>query len=222
MIDLETVKATETGTRFHRAVAVLLGLIAVLAAALGAVQMDRSQAETRANIQSARLTGDLAAGIPVQGVTQAMTFNNVRAALIRSAEGTSREFAGLSTSDQTQAAEGAAEAAAGTRLMDVASRMGVTPDATSGLPAYELRLLTADMDALTLEVGEQNRLIDVVVNAASTDSSAAVAGLSVLALAGVLVGLAAVLGVDRAGRATLAMAWLAALVAAALLLSTLI
>ncbi len=61
-----------------------------------------------------------------------------------------------------------------------------------------------------------------MVTAASADSGASVAGLSVLALAGVLVGLASILGADRAGRATLAMAWLAALVAAALLLSTLI
>lgn len=220
MIDLETVKSTESGTRFHRAVAILLGTIAVLAAALGAVQMDRSQAEARATTQAARLTGDLAAGIPVQGITNATSLMAMQQAVIRSAAGTTRKLVSLSSGDQAALAEGAAEEAAGGRLLDIAARMGATPDASSDLPPYELRLMTADMNALNREVGEQNRLIDVAAAEASADSSAAVAGLSVLALAGVLVGLASVLGADRAGRATLGMAWLAAAAAAAALVST--
>ncbi len=220
MIDLETVQSTDAGTRFHRAVAILLGTIAVLAAALGAVQMDRSQAETRATTQAARLTGDLAAGIPVQGITGAMSLMAMQQAVIRSAAGTTRNLLSLDSGDQAALAEGAAEVAAGTRLLDIAARMGATPDASSDLPPYELRLMTADMNALNREVEEQNRFIDVAAAEASADSSAAVAGLSVLALAGVLVGLASVLGADRAGRATLVMAWLAAGAAAAALVST--
>ncbi|MCY7418064.1 MAG: hypothetical protein LH650_06130 [Chloroflexi bacterium] len=100
--------------------------------------------------------------------------------------------------------------------------MGATPDASSGLPAYELRLLTLDDASMLREVGEQNRLIDVDVATASADSGAAVAGLSVLALAGVLVGLASVLGADRAGRATLLMAWTATALAGVLLITALV
>ncbi len=220
MIDLETVKSTEAGTRFHRAVAVLLGAIAVLAAALGAVQMDRSQAEARATTQAARLTGDLAAGIPVQGITRATSLMAMQQAVIRSAAGTTRKLVALDSGDRAALAEGAAEEIAGSRLLDIAASLGATPDASSGLPPYELRLMTADIDALNREVGDQNRFIDVAAAEASADSSAAVAGLSVLALAGVLVGLASVLGADRAGRATLGMAWLAAAAAAVALVST--
>lgn len=219
MSGLETVQSVEAGTRFHQVVAVMLGLIAVLAAALGAVQLDRSQAEARATAQAARLTGDLAAGIPIQGIAFEMTFGAFQTALTRAAEGMTRQFL-ASGVDDSSVAEGVAEEAAGNRLQLIASAMGATPDSTTGLPAYELRLLTTELTALEAEVAEQNRLVDIDAQSASTDSSAAVAGLSVLALAGVMVGLAAVLGASRAGRVTLAMAWLAAMVAALLLITT--
>lgn len=220
MIDLETVQSTDRGTRFHQAIAVLLGIIAVLAAALGAVQLDRSQDEARAATQAARLTGDLAAGIPVQGSGSQLIYMATQAALTREAEGTTRQFFSMGV-DEAAVAEGAAEEAAGRRLRDIASAMGATPDSTSGLPPYELRLMTADMDALVRQVVEQNRVVDVDIQTASDDSGSAVAGLSVLALAGVLVGLASVLGASRAGRVTLLMSALAT-GAAAVLLATIL
>ena len=220
MIDLETIQSTDTGTRFHQAIAVLLGIIAVLAAALGALQLDRSQDEARATTMAARLTGDLAAGIPVQGSGPQLVYMATQAALTREAEGTTRQFFSMGV-DEAAAAEGAAEEAAGRRLRDIAAAMGATPDATTGLPPYELRLMTADLDTLTREVAEQNRIVDVDIQTASEDSGMAVAGLSVLALAGVLVGLASVLGASRAGKVTLTMAALAT-GAAAVLMATIL
>ena len=221
MIDIETVESTEAGTRFHRAVAILLGIIAVLAAGLGAVQLHRSQSESRATVEAARLTGDLAAGIPVSSMTLSMTGTLIQAAITRQLEGTTRQFVSLQANDPAGVAEGVAEQAAGERLALIASAMGAAPDTSTGLPPYELRLMTADEDALKREVTEQNRVVDVDAATASTDSGASVAGLSVLALAGVLVGLASILGADRAGRATLAMAWLVTGVAVILLVTTL-
>ena len=221
MIDLETVQSTDRGTRFHRAIAILLGIIAVLAAGLGAVQLHRSQAESRATVEAARLSGDLAAGIPVSNMTLSMRGALVQAAIIRQMEGATRQFLSLQANDPTGVAEGVAEQAAGERLADIAIAMGATPDSTTGLPPYELRLMTADDAALQRELAEQNRAVDVDAASASADSGISVAGLSVLALAGVLVGLASILGADRPGRATLVMAWLATAVAAVLLIVTL-
>ena len=221
MIDLETVQSTDRGTRFHRAIAILLGIIAVLAAGLGAVQLHRSQAESRATVEAARLSGDLAAGIPVSSMTLAMKGTFVQAAITRQMEGATRQFLSLQANDPTGVAEGVAEQAAGERLADIAIAMGATPDSTTGLPPYELRLMTADDAALQRELAEQNRAVDVDAASASADSGISVAGLSVLALAGVLVGLASILGADRPGRATLVMAWLATAVAAVLLIVTL-
>lgn len=222
MIDLETVYDTRAGTRFHRAIAILLGAIAVLAATLGAVQLHRSQAETRAAIQAARLTADLGAGIPVGAMTLAMLGGFVQDSITRQMEGSSRQYIGAVGADMAAVAAGVAEQLAGERLVEIATVMGAMPDASSGLPAYELRLLTLDEASMLREVGEQNRLVDVDVATASADSGAAVAGLSVLALAGVLVGLASVLGADRAGRATLAMAATATALAGVLLITALV
>ncbi len=220
MIDIESVHSSDAGTRFHQAVATLLGIIAVLAAVLGAVQLDRSQDGARASTMAARLTADVAAGVPIQGIATHLTYQGFQDAITRSAEGTARQLV-AGDSDPAAAAEGAAEVAAGDRLMDVASAMGAPPDATTGMPAYELRLLTADMTALAEEVKEQNRVVDVDIHDAGADSNAAVAGLSVLALAGVLVGLASVLGADGAGRTILVVAWAAAGAATILLITTL-
>jgi hypothetical protein len=220
VIDIETVQSTQAGTRFHQAIAVLLGIIAVLAAALGAVQLDRSQDEARATTLAARLTADLAALVPLYGIGFEMTFGGVQVALAREAEGTTRQFLAIGV-DEAAVAEGKAEEAAGARLRAIAFAMGATPDSTSGLPAYELRLLTTDEAALNAEVTEQNRLVDADASLAGAESSAAIAGLSVLALAGVLVGLASVVGASRAGRVTLVMAGLATATAAALLVTIL-
>lgn len=221
MIDIETVQSTSAGTRFHRTIAILLGIIAVLAACLGAVQLHRSQAEARATVEAARLTGDLGAAIPVSSMILSMTGTLSQAAITRQMEGATRQFLSFQGNDPAGVAEGVAEQAAGERLLAIATAMGAAPDADTGLPPYELRLMTADDAALQREVTEQNRVVDVDATTASADSGASVAGLSVLALAGVLVGLASILGADRAGRVTLAMAWLVAAVAAVLLVGTL-
>ncbi len=182
------------------------------------MQLHRSQAAARATTQAARLTADVAAGIPIQGVTLSMDGLFVQSAVTRMMEGTSRQFVASGSGDQAAVAEGAAEVAAGQRLSDIGVRMAAAPDATTGLPAYELRLMTAGAPDLAQEVDEQNRLVVYAVDTAGPQDSVAVAGLSVLALAGVLVGLASVLGADRAGRVTLAMAWLATAVATVLLI----
>jgi hypothetical protein len=218
VIDLETIQSTDSGTRFHQAIAVLLGIIAVLAAGLSALQMDRSQDEARATTAAARLTADLAAAIPIQGIGFELTYMGFQTAIARQAEGATRRFVSLGV-DDAAVAEGAAEEAAGHRLQDIATAMGAPPDATTGLPPYELRLLTSEMAELQSQVAEQNRVVDVDVPSASADSGAAVAGLSLLALAGVLVGLASVVGASRAARVMLLMAAVTTGAAAVLLVT---
>ncbi len=219
MIDLETIQSTDSGTRFHQAIAVLLGIIAVLAAGLSALQMDRSQDEARATTDAARLTADLAAAIPIQGIGFELTYMGFQTAVARQAEGATRQFVAEGVGDDAAVAEGVAEEAAGHRLQDIATAMGATPDATTGLPPYELRLLTSEMAELQREVAEQNRVVDVDIQSASQDSGAAVAGLSLLALAGVLVGLASVVGASRAARVMLLMAAVTTGAAAVLLVT---
>ncbi len=218
MIDIETLRDTRTGTRFDRAVALLLGLIAVLAASLGYVQMDASMRESRATAEAARLTAVLAAGLPVRGVVDTFAAQALLSAAAELIEGTASQIVGLQDGDDELVAQGVARQQAGERLMTIATAMGTLPTGDSGLPGYEQGLVVADEPVLLAQLAEQNRLVDDVIPEASTDSGRSVAGLSVLAFAGVLVGLASVLGPTRAGRATLVVAWLASGVATVALL----
>jgi hypothetical protein len=220
MIDLDTLHETHHGSRFDRMVALLLGIIAVLAAALGLVQMDASMRESRATAGAARLTAELSAGLPVRGVVDTFGAQAVLAAIREMAQGTAQQLVGLGHDDATMQATGAARQAAGERLMTIAGAMSALP--TGGLPAYELGLVAADDDQLQAQLLEENRLVDEAIPDASNDSARSVAGLSVLALAGVLVGLASVLGADRAGRVTLVVAWVAAGAAAGALVWSLL
>ena len=178
-----------------------------------------SQDEARATTDAARLTADLAAAIPIQGIGFELTYMGFQTAVARQAEGATRQFVAEGVGDDAAVAEGVAEEAAGHRLQDIATAMGATPDATTGLPPYELRLLTSEMAELQREVAEQNRVVDVDIQSASQDSGAAVAGLSLLALAGVLVGLASVVGASRAARVMLLMAAVTTGAAAVLLVT---
>ncbi len=75
-----------------------------------------------------------------------------------------------------------------------------TSDTTGGKPvdAYTAGLLNATTPQLQAELAEQNRQVDLA-NAASSHEQLAVLGLSFLALAGVLTGLAAVVRESRGG-----------------------
>lgn len=124
-------------------------------------------------------------------------------------DGTSRQIVALDTGDAAADGIGKSDVNAGERLLAIAAEMGTPPAESGPIDAYARHLLVAPTEELNAEVTEQNRLVDVA-NDASNRSSMAVLGLSMVALAGVLVGLAAVVGEGRAGRLTLLMAYLGA------------
>ena len=86
--------------------------------------------------------------------------------------------------------------------------MGAAPTDTSPVDLYARTMLGGTLAQAEAESNEQRRLVQVAIDA-GTRSGNAVLGLSMVALAGVLVGLAGVLGKGRAGKLTLFMAYLA-------------
>jgi len=80
---------------------------------------------------------------------------------------------------------------------------------------YTAGLLNATTEQLLAELDEQNRQVDLA-DAGASHEQRAVLGLSVLALAGVLTGLAAVLRESRGGRISLSAACAMAAAAAVL------
>lgn len=193
--------------RFDLVAALLIGVIAMLAAVLAVIQIETAQASGRAQIEAARLTADLSARLEVSDTAQTQAFVGQQEALALAIQGTDRSIVGLQDNDTGSLAVGQAEHQA---AADLGSALAATSATSGGAPldSYTSGLLTATTPQLVAEVNEQNRQVDLA-NDAGAHNSRSILGLSFLALAGVLTGLAAVLREGRAG-------WIALLAAVAM------
>jgi len=193
----DTAAELKAERRFDRLAAVLIGAIAVLAAVLAVIQIATGQAAGRAQLQAARLTADLSARIETSSIGQGTGIGFTQTILTLEIQGTGRQIAGVKAGDKGAVAVGATERQAGADLGKV---LAATSATTGGSPvdAYTAGLLRATTADLLAELAEQNRQVDLG-NDASSRNSKSILGLSFLALAGVLTGLAAVLREGRAG-----------------------
>jgi len=183
--------------RFDLVAAFLIGAIAVLAAALAVIQIETGQASSRAQIEAARLSADLSARIEVGSVSQGQALLDQQMALLLAMQATGRQIAGLQYNDDGASAIGKTEQQAAT---DLAAALTATSATSGGMPldSYTSGLLRDTTARLVVEVNEQNRQVDIADDT-SARNSRSILGLSFLALAGVLTGLAAVLREGRAG-----------------------
>lgn len=217
MIDYDALKETTDGGRFQRLDALLIGLIAIIAAMLVVLQTSASLDEARGNAQARRLASELTTRIITVGSLTGYAGVNAQRALLVGLEGNSRALVALGSGDAGQQAIGEATIQAGDRLTAIAFAMGATPDASSPLDPYAIMVMSTTDEQLGAVLAEQNAAADAAA-IASDRSSRSVLGLSVVALAGVMAGLAAVVGPGRAGRALLLLGWVCASVAIGLML----
>ena len=185
------------GRPFDIVAAVLIGTIAVLASLLAVVEIGTGQRSIRAQLEAARLTTDLSAGLQVSSMVDQAIGSQQQAAWALSFEGSARGLAALERGDDAALQVGSAELAASTALSEA---LTATAGTVSGAPldGYTARLIDATIDELTAEVNEQNYQVDLA-NEADARNTRSTLGLSFLALAGVLTGLGAVLRESRAG-----------------------
>ena len=201
MIAPDSAAGLQAERRFDVVAAVLIGVIAVLAAILSVVQMNAGETSSRANLQAARLAADVSARIAVSSEATDAELTAQQTALMLAMDSIARQEAGLQFSDPSSTAVGAAERSAYDKLTALLAETAAT---TGGKPLdkYTAGLLTASTSDLQKEVAEQGHQVDIA-NAAGFQEQLAVLGLSFLALAGVLTGLAAVLREGRGGRISL-------------------
>jgi hypothetical protein len=216
MIDYEAVQKTARGKRFDLFIALLIGLVAVVAAALVVLQTTTGLTGTRANVQARMLASEITTRIIASGTLQTAQLGDIQLASVTSAEGIARGMAALTSGDVVQQAISEAMMSAGSRLQAVAAEMVAVPGRDTPLDEFAARSLATEISELKAMLVEQNRQVDLGI-AASNQGNASILGLSLVALGGVLVGLAAVLGSGRAGRSLLVVAWGAALGATVLL-----
>ncbi len=197
--------------RFDRIAAGLIGVVAILAAIFALEQAWFGLEGSRAQVNAARLSTDATAKL---GATSHLVSASVVAQqrwVLLGMEGIARQIAGTTAGDDITVQIGAAQQAASETYKAAIDE--TIASAVKGLDPYMHRLLSATNDSISAEVENQNTEVDVASDAGSR-AQRAVLGLSITTLAGVLAGVAAVLGVGRAGWGTLSAAWLAAIAAA--------
>ncbi len=205
----DPLRESAADSRYERLIALLIGLIAIVAAVLVVLQSSASLDEARANSVARRLASELTTRLIASGsLTSYAGINSQRAWLV-GMEGNARAIVALNADDAAQRAVAEATVAASARLADIAATMGAAPDETSPLDPFARSVLATTDDELYAILKVQNAAADAA-GIASDRSSRAVMGLSLAALAGVMAGLAAVMGPCRSGRALLAMGWICA------------
>jgi hypothetical protein len=187
----------QSGVSFDQLAAIVIGSIAVISALLGLVHTDRSLEAGRANQVASRLAADVSARIAVASVGSNLSYNADEAVLMLGMEGTDTALAALQANQAGALAVGQAMYNASGRLK---AALAATEATSGGSPAdgYAASLLGTTPAQFQAELAEQSREIDISTDAGAHDRNA-VLGLSFMALAGVLTGLAAALREGRAG-----------------------
>jgi len=201
MIEPEVATRWRSKDAFDRSATLLIGAVAILAAILAILQAGNGLASTRAQAQAARLSADAAAKMSASSLARDAGLRSQQDALVLGMEAVSRLMVATQGGDTGLFAVGTAEQAASGKLTAAITESAATSGA-SPVDPYAAGLISATVDQLNAEVTEQNRQVNLA-NDTGARSQRAVLGLSLLTLAGVLVGIAAVLGRGRAGWATL-------------------
>jgi hypothetical protein len=218
VIDLDVVVDARTSSSFDKALAWLIGIAALTAAFLVLVQVDRSAQSMRAQVRSTIAASELTTAMSATAEVARFRLATSQTATLDGMAGLSRQMAGLEADDPAEVAKGVAEEDAASRLEAIAEAMAAFPPEDGPLDAYAQRMVTVTGEELQALQDERNALVDLEAPRAGGQGRLVTAALSLVALAAVLAGLAAVLRQGRAGGVTLLTGYLA--VGAAILLGT--
>ncbi|HVM10880.1 MAG TPA: hypothetical protein VM638_00190 [Actinomycetota bacterium] len=203
-LDLELAHR-ESRTRFDVRLAALVGSAAIAAALLGTLEMHSGKREERAFTMASRLAVQVSSGTAVSGLRSSLQASAITQGAAGGLESAGRAIAAIEAGSPEGGAIAAAEERASERLLELAQALLEAPGPDTGLDARTRGALEATPETLTLLVAEQNRQVDLAERYGNREN-AAIFGLSLVAIAAVLLGLAGILGEGRQGRMILTVA----------------
>jgi hypothetical protein len=215
-MDIEVVHKSTGTDRFEKALAILVGLAAVVAALLGTLEVDSNKRQEQAQAEGVRLTvqifGTLAGSAPA--ADEASQASQV--AILRGLQASARRLAAapLPATAGFESALADADQRAADDLGAVVDAVAKPPDEASGVDPVTRAVIASTPDDAVGLLARQSRVLDSA-NRFGSRGSRAVFGISILALAAVLFGLSAVLGRASRGGITLALGAVALLASAA-------
>ncbi|MDQ4144623.1 MAG: hypothetical protein M3198_12945 [Actinomycetota bacterium] len=224
-MDVEVVHKTAGENRFERALAVLVGIAAILAALLATLEMHSSRRWEESSIRAANLSVELFGKIAATGPISGAAAGAEQAALLTGTEAAAR--VSKARDRELELFLALVDDRVSARLLQLSKTLGPPAETDGGMGAVSGDLF-----------GGENQLDPTVLDVLATDTAAlgeiaamqrddveasdrygsrisrALFSLSLLALAAILLGLGAVLGLQGGGVITLTAALIAMLVAA--------
>lgn len=202
-MDIEVAHSVEGKRPLHKWLALLVGLSAVVAASLATLDLHSSKRYEDFSSRSSRLSVELFGRIAGSSFPFTDEGIGTQMALFRQIQGTAREVVStLEPSAQGfEAGIATADKATAERLTALAQAVGQVPPPESGVDPLTRSVIGTTEDDLRALGTRQNQLLDEATRYGNR-SSRAVFALSLVALATVLLGLAAVMG-ERSGAAPL-------------------
>ncbi len=201
-------------SRFERALAILAGLAAVLAAVLATLQVDASRWEEQAMVNATRLAVRVFEASAATGLLSMYQFQAEREATLLGIDASTRDLltAQAPAVAAAQRALATAEARAAERLTVAGEAMSRAPGEASPVDAHTRAVLALTVDDMAASVEELSDQL-VLAERYGTRGNRAVFALSLLAIGAVLLGLAGVMGATRTGRISLGASAVALLLA---------
>jgi hypothetical protein len=203
-VDIETAHRGSGRSRFERALAILAGLAAVLAAFLATLQVDASRWEEQAMVTATRLAVRVFEASAATGLLSMYQFQAEREAALLSIDASARDLLAAQTPAvaAAQRAIATAEARAAERLTVAGGAMSQPPGEGSPVDAHTRAVLGLTVDDMAGSVEELSDQL-ALAERYGTRGNRAVFGLSLVAIGAVLLGLAGVMGATRTGRISL-------------------
>ncbi len=214
-MDIETAHRGSGRSRFERALAILAGLAAVLAALLATLQVDASRWEEQAMVTATRLAVRVFEASAATGLLSMYQFQAEREATLLAIDASARDLLAAQASAVAagQRAVATAEARAAERLTVAGEAMSRAPGEVSPVDAHTRTILALTVDDMAGSVEELNDQL-ALAERYGTRSNRAVFALSLLAIGAVLLGLAGVMGETRTGQISLGASAVALLLSA--------
>jgi hypothetical protein len=211
-MDIET--AHQAGKdAFGKSLAVLVGLAALIGAALGTLEVDAGKSEERALLMASRLSVEIFGKIAGSGPPRSAESQSGQAATVRAMEGTLRKAGaetlraagGNADVQQFQERIASVDERVGARLQKLSESIGAVPSESSGVDPVTRAVISQNEDDLRRLLARQQHQVDVAEKYGQRGTRAVFA-LSLVALTAVLLGLAAVVGRESGGKPILVLA----------------
>jgi hypothetical protein len=218
-LDVEIAHKASHKSRFERALAIVIGLAAIIAALLATLEMHSSKRWEQASTEAADLSVELFGKIAATGPFRAAGADAEQTALALSIEGIERTR--QSNARGFDFVRAYIDNRVANRLLRLTEDISAAPDESSGLDPVAREVLATSLHDLEEIGAHQDEQVDAAEHYGAR-LNRAIFALSLLALAAILIGLAAVLGIEHSGPIVLVLASVVLFVSAAFGVSALL